>query len=338
MPRDNPTLENALQQMELQALNFAYRWCKDSNVRQMYISRTQAMSRELRAAHASGGMTAKSAAKAANELRNEIMELARVRSSDIGRAKARQLKAKGLSFDDLKAKYAKKMFGVEFDRLGTANKNAVYLEIVDSAGRANPKVSAKVGRLGAAGRGLWVFTAVIAIYNVGNAEYKCHQAGRELACAGGGFGGGAAGGALAGVWFGPVGVAVGVIVGGVLGSVIADEAYVELTGPREAEVRRFLPRYTAMFSVDEAGIANALVREYGINMDRVFPVFCELNRSYSSDADDVARLFIHRVRRTGGLVEHALRLHGALRQLLVEILEDGWTSSEERNLINYLSR
>jgi len=48
-------------------------------------------------------------------MRNEIMEFARVKSSDLGRAKAMSLNAKGLNLDDLTNKYAKKMFKSAFD-------------------------------------------------------------------------------------------------------------------------------------------------------------------------------------------------------------------------------
>lgn len=335
----NPELEEALQQLEIQAMNFAVRFIQDSRVRQDYILKTQAMSRELRATYEAGSISAHEAAETANQLRNEIMEMARVRSSDLGRAKAESLKQKGLDLDELCAKYAKKKFGQDFGSLTRGQQDEVLLEIVDSAGRANPKVSARAGRLGALGRGLWVLTAVVAIYNISAADDKLHATGREVANVGGGFAGGAAGGALAGVWFGPVGVAVGVVIGGVLGSIVADSAYIEVTGPRQASVRAFLPRFTSFFGgVDEAGIANALVDDYGIDMDSVLAVFRELLNSYSSDSDDVARLYLAKVKERRGSLEHALRLHMPLRNLLMLILDGGWTSDEEYQLIAYLKR
>jgi hypothetical protein len=215
--------------METQALSFAARFIQDSNVRQDYIQKTQAMSRELREAYEAGSISAREAAQAANEMRNEIMEMARVRSSDLGRAKAQQLKAKGLDLDDLVAKYANRKFGQDFADLARGQQDEVLLEIVESAGRANPKVNANAARLGALGRGLWVLTAVVAIYNISTAEDKVDAAAREAVNVGGGFAGGAAGGALAGVWCGPVGVIIGVVIGGVLGSIAADAAYLEAT-------------------------------------------------------------------------------------------------------------
>jgi len=338
-PAKNRELEEALQQLEIQALSFGTRFVQDSGVRQDYIHKTQAMSRELRAAYESGSMSAREAAEAANQLRNEIMELARVRSSDLGRAKAAALKAKGLDLDQLCSKYAKKLFDRDFTNLTKGEQDRVLLEIVDSAGRANPKVSAGAARMGALGRALWVLTAVVAVYNIGTAEDKVHATGREAANLGGGIGGSAAAGALAGIWFGPVGVAVGAVIGGVLGAMVADSAYIEITGPRQESVRRFLPRFTSFLTgVDEEGIATALIDEYGIDMDSVLAVFRELDNSYSTDSDDVAALYLPKVKARGGSIEHALRLHQPLRNLLVLLLDGGWTTGEEYKLMEYVRK
>lgn len=50
-------------QMETQAVKFAYRFVKDSNVRQQYISKTKAMAQELRAAYTRGDLSPKQAAE-----------------------------------------------------------------------------------------------------------------------------------------------------------------------------------------------------------------------------------------------------------------------------------
>jgi hypothetical protein len=130
---------------------------------------------------------------------------------------------------------------------------------------------------------------------------------------------------------------VGAVIGGVLGAVVADSAYIELTGPRQESVRKFLPRFTSFLSgVDEAGIAEALVVDYGIDMDSVLAVFRELDNSYSSDADDVAVLYLAKVQDRKGSLEHALRLHQGLRNLLVLLLDGGWTTGEEYKLMDYV--
>jgi len=80
--------------MEVQAVNFGYRFTNDVHVRQEYMRKTRESAENLRAAYKNGDISARDAAKAANQMRNEIMEFARTNSSDLGRAKAKALKQK----------------------------------------------------------------------------------------------------------------------------------------------------------------------------------------------------------------------------------------------------
>lgn len=226
-------LENVLHSLEVTALNFGYRWCADNTTRQWYIQQTQELTRRLRQEHASGILSARRAAEIAQAERNKIMEAARLRTSDIGRAGARSMKPEGRALQDLVARYANERFQRPFEQLTRGQQDEVLMDVVDSAGRSKPQVNARMGRLAAAGRVLWVASAVIAMYNIAVAEDRVHAAGREAANLAGGVAGGAAAGALAGIWFGPLGVAVGVAVGGVVGALIADEAYTELTTPND---------------------------------------------------------------------------------------------------------
>lgn len=324
---------NAINQLQSAALNFGQRFIKDANVRLDYIAKTQEMSRQLSFSVESGILSAREAAEAANQMRNEIMEAARLKSSDLGQAKAKALKSKGLNLDNLTIKYSKRMFdGKSFQQLTKAQQDDVLLTIVKSAGRANVKVNARAARLGSVGRGLWVFTIVVAVYNISVAEDKLDAAGREVSSLVGGFSGGAAAGALAGVWFGPIGVAVGVIIGGVLGAIAADQIYVEVTGPSDSFVKRFLPKYTNVISVDEEGIAKGLITDCGIDMRKVYAVFKELDNRYSMDSDDVALLYIEYAKRKPNIFK-AIKLYPSLKNLLVLILDSGWTTNREYKAI-----
>jgi hypothetical protein len=334
--KQNPEVEAAIRQLETAALNFAYRATNISMVRAEYIRLTQEMSQSLRSAHANGEISAKAAAQTANAMRNEIMEAQRVKSADIGKAMARQLKSKGVSFDAVLEKSAQSVFKKPFTQLNNAEQTTAYMEVVASAGRARPSASRFAARAGVAGRALFVLGIGLAVYNIANAEDKSWQTGREIASISGGFAGSVAAGALAGIWFGPLGVAIGAFVGGVAGALISDGAYVELAGPQGAFAKSFLPRFTSAYSTDEDGIANALYVECGINMDQVLQIFKELDASYSTDADDVAVIYLQRAFRERGRVYEALKLNQALRQLLIDILEDGYTGSAERQLINGL--
>ncbi len=336
MPLKDSVLENSLQQLEVQALNFGYRFILDSHVRAWYIQTTQEYSRQLRQAYDSGGMTARQAAEAANQMRNEIMEMARARSTDLGRSKAQALKSKGIAFEKLLEKYAQQKFGRPFNSLGKQQQNTVLLEVVESAGRANPKVSARVGRVGAAGRALWVLTIAVAVYNIATASNKADAAAREGVTIAGGFAGGAAGGALAGIWFGPVGVAVGVAIGGVVGSLVADELYVEMVPIGTGDAASLVDAHTQPFSTDEDGLATALYERGGIDANFVKGVFAVLADRYATDADDVALAYVNLVKKRGGSQLHSLKLDSSLKQLLIQLMEQGWTSDDESAAIRYL--
>lgn len=84
---DRNELEVALTVMESEALNFAYRFIKDGNVRISYINQTKMLAQEYRKKVASGAMQPGEAALQVYELRNQIMEAQRLRTSDIGRAR-----------------------------------------------------------------------------------------------------------------------------------------------------------------------------------------------------------------------------------------------------------
>jgi hypothetical protein len=141
---------------------------------------------------------------------------------------------------------------------------------------------------------------------------------------------------MGGIWAGPVGVAVGVVLGGVLGALLADHVYVETAGSEDPVTRAFLARFTGLWTgVDEAGMARALAREHRQNLPFVRRVFLGLNADYQTDADDVALELVSLMQRDPGLAT-AVRGHAALRDTLVQVLDDGWTSDEEQAAIRFL--
>lgn len=93
------------------------------------------------------------------------------------------------------------------------------------------------------------------------------------------------------------------------------------------------------FSLDEAGLAHALVR-MGHNLPRVTSVFRYLAKYHWSDVDDVALLYIEELQHAPqgpGLLQ-AIRSERTLLDLLVRALEGGWTSGRERAAIEFLKR
>ncbi|REG27045.1 hypothetical protein ATI61_11051 [Archangium gephyra] len=337
-------LETALRDLEVTANNFAIRVIRMAQVRSSYIEQIREMSQSIRAAVEAGELTAEKGAKLANEARNQILEMQRHRDLDLGRALAQQLKDKGLTLEKAIAKAMEKLGlkGRPFQSLDGNQQRQVFQEVIESSGRSRPSVTQKIPRLRWAARGLWIATLAIAAYNIGTAENPWWQTGRETASVAGGLGGsfvgGAAMGAAGGIWAGPVGVAVGALVGGILGAMLADHAYVESAGTSDPRTRQFVSRFTNFWTgVDEAGMARALAREQLTNPRFVQAVFQSLDHDYTTDADDIALEFV-RLARQDATLTRQLRQDRSLRELLIRLLDEGWTSAQEQETIQYLRR
>lgn len=218
-------LESALSLLKTEAANFGSRFIKDASVRQGYIRETEFIAKTIREEVTAGRLTALEGAQEANKIRNSIMDAARLSSSDLGRAQAEALKATGKTLQELEEYYARKLFQKGFSSLTQADKNRVWLEIVDASGRPRPAMNLKAARLAKVGRGFILVSVAFAVYNVATAENKGRQVVKEGVTAGAGVLGGMAGGAAAGMACGPgapVCVAVGVFVGGAMAALGAD--------------------------------------------------------------------------------------------------------------------
>ena len=88
--------------------------------------------------------------------------------------------------------------------------------------------------------------------------------------------------------------------------------------------------------MDEAGLATAIHGELGANMADVYAVFDELNQNRNSDADDVANAYLNIVRSRKGSIETAIKSDTRLKNLLIKILDEGYTSAEEQKNIDFL--
>ena len=221
-------LEQALDELEAEGESFAFRFIDVAIIRQRYVQSVQAMAREILEKVHSGEMTSKAGAELAHGLRNEIMDNLRRESMDLGRSMAEKLKAVGKTLEEILQKIARKKFGKDFTLLTEAERGEVYLECIASAGRPNPEVVKSAARYGKLGKGLFVLSLAIAVYNVATADDKWKAAGHESAGLGGGLLGGAAGGAAFGLICGPgapVCVTIGIFVGGALGALGTDYAF-----------------------------------------------------------------------------------------------------------------
>ena len=335
---DEEELEAARRQLEVAANNFAMRTARMAHVRSEYVSQIAEMSNSIRSAVDAGELSARAGAEIANQMRNQILEMQRLRDFDLGRSLAQSMKQKGLSLEEVITKVMKdlNLEGRQFNQLSGSQQRQVYMEVINSAGRSRPSVTRPIPYLRWTGRTLWFATFVIAAYNIGTAENPWWQTGRESSNIAGGIGGAAAAGALAGLWAGPIGVGIGILVGGALGALLADHAYVEAVGTSDESTRSFVDRFTGFFTgVDEAGMAQALASEHLTDSSFTERVFLSLNNSYYTDSDDVALEYVNAVRQNLEL-RQALMRNNNLRELLIHSLESGWTSSEEQRAIWYL--
>ncbi len=90
-------------------------------------------------------------------------------------------------------------------------------------------------------------------------------------------------------------------------------------------------------NMEEELLAKAILDEHPVQMDVVYDVFYRLDNHYSSDADDVASIYIKLVKeKSGSAVEQALKRHKKLVALLVSVLDSGYTTGSEKSLIQYL--
>ncbi|KAF1022667.1 MAG: hypothetical protein GAK30_01040 [Paracidovorax wautersii] len=222
--KDQAAFELAVHAMQAELVNAGGHLSLDASARQLYSRQIQIMATELRADVARGHITWAQAAQQAQEMRNAIMEVVRGRSTPVGRAIAQKLKSEGRTLNELIARKTQQLHGpnAQFDSLTPAQKNAVYGEVVKSAGKANPGVTQRMRALSRAGRGLIVVSLALSVYTVANADDKTAAAGKELTVTGAGIGGGIAGGAIAGLACGPgapVCVTVGAFVGGALAAI-----------------------------------------------------------------------------------------------------------------------
>ena len=219
-----------IQEMIAESANIGAHITIDASARAHYVKQIQFMSTQLRSQAQRGVISWAQAAEQAQLARNATMQIIRSRSSPVGLRLAQQIKQRGLTFDELIHKAIIKTTGVSrpLSQLTSNEQQRVYLSIIQSAGRSNPRVTVMMRRLSYAGRGLLVASIALSIYNILSSQHKWRTAAREVTVTGAGIGGGIAGGALAGLACGPgapVCVSVGAFVGGALGAFGVNEMW-----------------------------------------------------------------------------------------------------------------
>jgi hypothetical protein len=89
-------------------------------------------------------------------------------------------------------------------------------------------------------------------------------------------------------------------------------------------------------SMDEQGLAKAIHDEVGSDTERVKQIFRILDRKHNEDADDVAELYVNRLKTKRGLPLSAVAKDSELKSLLIRVLDEGWTTEGEKNCIAFL--
>ncbi len=213
--------ENAIQALEAEVANIGAHLIIDSSARQSYSKKIKAMANELRVQASSGRISWTDAANTANETRNTIMEITRQKSTPVGKALAHSIKQQGITLNEIIAKKVIKLHGpkMSFHDLTQQQQNAIYSEVVTSAGKSNPTINTTLKKVSYAGRSLIFLSVALSVYTVATADNKLEAAGKEVALTGTSIAGGIAGGAVAGLACGPgapVCVTVGAFIGGAL--------------------------------------------------------------------------------------------------------------------------
>jgi hypothetical protein len=185
-------LETALHLFESESAAFAKSVISDPAARLEYTKRTKAAISELIELVKQRKITPHEAARSANAMRNQLMILARSRLSDFGLAVSKEMKANGRTLVELEEAYSRKRFGRAFATLSQAERDAVWMDIIHAAGRANPKVNLRAKWFGMAGRTILVVSLACAVYHIATADDQVREAVKE----GTGIAAGAAGGAV----------------------------------------------------------------------------------------------------------------------------------------------
>ena len=91
---------------------------------------------------------------------------------------------------------------------------------------------------------------------------------------------------------------------------------------------------------DESGMAKDIYEKLGTNTADVKKVFERLNEYHTTDADDVAEIYVNKLRQEGaaGRVSKAVSKDRQLSDLLIKILDEGPTFSGEQACIDYLKK
>ncbi len=88
---------------------------------------------------------------------------------------------------------------------------------------------------------------------------------------------------------------------------------------------------------DEAGLAKAVLTHAGSDMQKVHDVFKRLDDYHTVDADDVALEYVNLLKpEPSSLTAKSLARSSKTKAILIRVMDEGWTSSEEHDAIAFI--
>lgn len=127
----------------------------------------------------SGKLSVAEAAEQAHAMRQQILELTRMRTSPTVRAYVMNLKRASPSLASLAEKNAQALFKRSVSALSETEQSAVWLRIVQSAGTDRTSASTLARKLGTVGRRLLLVSIAVGVYEVYKAENKPREIARQ---------------------------------------------------------------------------------------------------------------------------------------------------------------
>ncbi|ROM91084.1 hypothetical protein [Pseudomonas brassicacearum] len=222
-------LEMAVAGMEGAASRFSIDAIKDERVRVSYEKNIRRMAQQIFAEVKAGNISVEDGTKFSNEMRNKIMFEHRKLTSAQGLAIVQKKKKAGKTHADVLNEKSQAQFNKNYEQLSKTQQKEVLYRALERSGSANAKFTSGTKIMSVMGKVGIIMTAVLATYQILNADDKAKETARQATI----LGGGAAGSLLAGLGIsvicGPGApacaiavVLIGSVAGGIAGGIAAD--------------------------------------------------------------------------------------------------------------------
>lgn len=168
-----------------------------SIVRENYVKIARLAANEIYKEYVDEKISLDQATGKAADLRNEVIEYQRSKSSDLPRAIAIAKNPAGKTRGQVETEKAKSLFKKPFKTLSAAQKDKVWTDIIKSAGQLDLKGAVTTAKWGAFGKALLIATIAISVYQAINTADKLNAMGGTPLTAGGNISGGKVAGMIA---------------------------------------------------------------------------------------------------------------------------------------------